>query len=312
MKRGMWVAFFVGAWVALALNLSSVGWLRAQPVPGAINGPTGAVVSRLDNLSLTSPTVTSLGGGAGTCASSCANVTLLGPVDTTGFETVMLNALQTGSGANMVFQGSIDSGNCQQATNWYSVSGNYSNPSGSYVTSNIGSGFSSTTVAVPTASVRCFRVFITSYASGTLQMEGMLKGGKVYPTPPSVMNINYDIWGSFGGASAGVMEACAATGTTSAVTCTLAGAGSRTTYICGFEMTSAQTSTAGSFSGTISNIEGSLTFTYQQQAAASGSNLLTRTFTPCIPASGQNTAIAISFTNANAAALDINAWGFQL
>ena len=101
-----------------------------------------------------------------------------------------------------------------------------------------------------------------------------------------------------------------ATGTTGAVVGTLAAAGAKTTYIGGFDVSAiGGTATIGPI--TIANLNGG-TFTYQYASSATGV-LLSRTFTPCIPAATPGLAITITTTaDGTATAVDVNAWGFQL
>jgi hypothetical protein len=121
--------------------------------------------------------------------------------------------------------------------------------------------------------------------------------------PLPVVAIQYPV-GSTALASAG-------TGTTGAVTATLAGASGKTTYICGFSVSGVGGSAAlGPI--TITNLIGSTTFTFQLTSSTGGS-VLTQAFRPCIPASGTNTSVAVSTTaDGTASAVDVNSWGFQL
>lgn len=100
------------------------------------------------------------------------------------------------------------------------------------------------------------------------------------------------------------------TGTTGAVVGTLAGASGKTTYICGFDISAlGGTATVGPI--VIAGLSGG-SMTYQFSSAAAGATL-SRTFTPCIPASAPNTAITITTTaDGSASAVDVNSWGFQL
>lgn len=97
-------------------------------------------------------------------------------------------------------------------------------------------------------------------------------------------------------------------GTTGAVTATLSGVQSKTTYICGFDI-SAAGGTATLSPVTIAGLLGG-TFTYQGISA--GGVPFVRTFSPCIPASAQNTAITVNTTaDGTATAVDVQAWGYQ-
>lgn len=100
-----------------------------------------------------------------------------------------------------------------------------------------------------------------------------------------------------------------ASGTTEAVVGTLAGVSGRTTFICGFDVSSIG-GTAATGPITIAGLVGS-SMTYQMSSSAAGTTL-SRTFTPCIPASAQNTAITITTTaNGTATAVNVNSWGFR-
>lgn len=103
----------------------------------------------------------------------------------------------------------------------------------------------------------------------------------------------------------------AATGTTGAVTASLAATSGKTNYIAGFNV-SAIGGTAAVGPITVTNLIGDVTFTYHMASSASG-NTLQVTFTPPIPAKAANTAIAVATTaDGTASAVDVNVWGFQL
>lgn len=96
---------------------------------------------------------------------------------------------------------------------------------------------------------------------------------------------------------------------------TLATAVGKTTYICGFTMTSAGSTAATVVSPTITGvIGGTQTFTYVSVAGVTlGNTPLVVDFAPCLPASSLNTAIVVTLPalgagNTNATA---TAWGFQ-
>jgi hypothetical protein len=100
-----------------------------------------------------------------------------------------------------------------------------------------------------------------------------------------------------------------ATGTTGAVTATLAAVHGETMSICGVDV-SGIGGTAEASPITITGLKGG-TFTYQLPVLATGGQLLlSRTFTPCIPANAANQAIAVVTTAAaGASAVDVQAWG---
>jgi len=98
-------------------------------------------------------------------------------------------------------------------------------------------------------------------------------------------------------------------GTTGAVVGTLGAATGKTTYICGFDV-SAVGGTASVGPVTIAGLIGS-SMVYQLNSAAAPVTL-SRTFTPCIPASAVNTAITVTTTaDGTASAVDVNSWGYR-
>ena len=97
-----------------------------------------------------------------------------------------------------------------------------------------------------------------------------------------------------------------ATGSTSAVVGTLAGAVGKTTYICGFSVSS--TGSAAVSPITVAGIVGS-SMVFQNLSAGAG--ILQQAFYPCVPASAPNTAITVTTTaDGTATAVNVNSWGF--
>jgi hypothetical protein len=98
-------------------------------------------------------------------------------------------------------------------------------------------------------------------------------------------------------------------------TATLAAAAGKTTYICGFTITSAGSTAAAVVSPTITNtITGTLTFTYVSVAGVTLANQsLVVPFNPCIPANAVNTTIPVSMPSLGAGNTNttVNAWGYQ-
>jgi hypothetical protein len=86
----------------------------------------------------------------------------------------------------------------------------------------------------------------------------------------------------------------------------------RTTYLCGFIVSSAGTTTGLAAAGTITGtISGTLNFTYA--FVSSGQGLLGMSLPNCIPASGQNQTITISVpAGSTGTVASLFAWGFQL
>jgi hypothetical protein len=96
-----------------------------------------------------------------------------------------------------------------------------------------------------------------------------------------------------------------ASGTTGAVVATLPGVAGKTTWICNFNVSAAGTGSIGPI--TIAGLAGG---SQVYQLTAPGS--VGATFTPCLPASAQNTAITITTTaDASATAVNVNSSGFQ-
>jgi len=103
-----------------------------------------------------------------------------------------------------------------------------------------------------------------------------------------------------------------ATGSTGAVVGTLAGAASKTTFVCGFNVSAiGGVATVGPV--TVAGLVGSSQVYQVPVNATAGQVLLTQNFNPCIPASAANTAITITTTaDGTATAVDVNSWGYQL
>lgn len=102
------------------------------------------------------------------------------------------------------------------------------------------------------------------------------------------------------------------TGSTGAVVGTLAAAASKTTFICGFNI-SALGGVASIGPVTVAGLIGSSQVYQLPVNATAGQILVTQNFNPCIPASAVNTAITITTTaDGTATAVDVNSWGYQL
>lgn len=109
---------------------------------------------------------------------------------------------------------------------------------------------------------------------------------------------------------AGAVASIAAvgTGTTGAVTATLAGVAGKVTYLCGFDV-SAAGGTATISPITVAGLLGG-TFTYQGISA--GGAPFQHAFNPCIPASAANSSITVNTTaNGTATGVAVQSWGFQ-
>lgn len=104
-----------------------------------------------------------------------------------------------------------------------------------------------------------------------------------------------------------------ATGTTAAVSVTLPGVAGKTTFICGFSMTSAGTTTAVVGTATVAGvIGGTLSYVYADPATTAV-QLIVRYPPVCIPASAQNTAIVVTQPAGGAGTTAaVTAYGYQL
>lgn len=105
----------------------------------------------------------------------------------------------------------------------------------------------------------------------------------------------------------------AGTGTTGAVTASITNAVGKFSYICGFSISTLEGVTAANTAPTVTGLVFGATFTYQIANAASTANTFSQSFAPCIPAASTGSAITVtSPANANATAVDVNVWGYQL
>jgi hypothetical protein len=123
--------------------------------------------------------------------------------------------------------------------------------------------------------------------------------------------------GMRGGGNAGypagaTPTAAGSTGTTSAVTASIAATAGKVSFLCGFSIGNAQTSTGTIVTApTVTGVIGSVTLTYEVQNTLSTSNIFSQTFSPCLAGSGQNAAVTVtSPANADASAVAVNAWGY--
>lgn len=103
-----------------------------------------------------------------------------------------------------------------------------------------------------------------------------------------------------------------ATGTTAATTATLAASASLKTYICGFSIRANATAAATANSTVTGTITGTLNYTQWTAPLASGIGLTEQIFTPCIPSSVVNTAVAVvSAAPGSGGVVSVTAWGYQ-
>lgn len=150
-----------------------------------------------------------------------------------------------------------------------------------------------------------------------------------YPTPQAGVNSRGSVGQCLNGAGVAVASVgpypcgavaitASATGTTAAVVATLVNASNKTTFICGFTYQGSNaTATQNGILVVSGTISGSLNYGYQTLALGATVPQPTATgdvFTPCIPASGINTAIVVTSPalGAGAPVATVSAWGFQL
>jgi hypothetical protein len=111
--------------------------------------------------------------------------------------------------------------------------------------------------------------------------------------------------------SGSTAETASATGTTGATTATLAAVASNYTYICGFSIRANATAAATGNATVTGTITGTLNFTQWTAPLASGLGVTEEIFTPCVPGSGTNTAIAVvSAAPGTGGVVSVSAWGY--
>lgn len=153
-------------------------------------------------------------------------------------------------------------------------------------------------------------------AAGALRVELPTNGTGVVGLNAGTNNIgNVGLIGPYPTGATAITAASGTAANANAVA-TLAAAVGKTTYICGFVLSSTGSTAAAVVAPTVAGtITGTLTFAY---ASVAGVTLANQTMivpmTPCVPGSAANTAIVVTLPalgagNTNATA---NAWGFQL
>lgn len=111
--------------------------------------------------------------------------------------------------------------------------------------------------------------------------------------------------------SGAVAETASTTGTTGATTATLATNTGQTTFICSFSIRANATGAATGNATVTGTITGTLNFTQWTAPLASGLGVTEMIFTPCVPASTTNTAIAvISAAPGSGGVVSVTATGF--
>ena len=133
--------------------------------------------------------------------------------------------------------------------------------------------------------------------NGNVCTQGGLGGGGTGPGGAAMIN-----------ASSGNVAAATATAT-------LPATAGKTTYICGFSITSSGSTGALVVSPTVTNlVSGTATFTYTSAAGVTVANApLVVPFNPCLPASAANTTIVVSMPSLGAGNTNttVNAWGYK-
>ncbi len=111
--------------------------------------------------------------------------------------------------------------------------------------------------------------------------------------------------------SGATAETASATGTTGATTATLATSSTKTTFICGFSIRANATAAATGNATVTGTITGTLNFTQWTAPLASGLGISEMIFSPCVPASAVNTAIAVvSAAPGTNGIVSVTAWGY--
>jgi len=147
-------------------------------------------------------------------------------------------------------------------------------------------------------------------------MSGLLVGTAGAPAA-DVVTVQSPITSGSAGYPAASTPISASSGNVAAATATatLAQVASKTTYICGFSITSSGSTAAAVVSPTIANlITGTMTFTYTSVAGVTLANQpLVVPITPCLPANAQATTIVVSMPSLGAGNTNttVSAWGFQ-
>jgi hypothetical protein len=282
--------------LAQGTNSGAGGGPVTSPLGAAQSSPTAPV-------SVVEPDDFNVCTGGNTC--SVTGVGALFTQDMLGYESLSCQVTANAGADTITFESSNDG-----VTNWSATSGLINNATGGspavtttttttpaiYTFSKKGEfirGRVSAGAGTATVACRLHKSPVTNvYAAPTLQ-AGSVAIGKI---GPGLTTAQTQIQGN-------------ATGTTGAVVGTLAGAASKTTWICDFDVSAVGTaSTVGPI--VVAGLLGG-SKSYQLFATANGS-YLSKNFTPCLQASAQNTAITITTTaDATATAVNVNSTGYQ-
>lgn len=102
-----------------------------------------------------------------------------------------------------------------------------------------------------------------------------------------------------------------ATGTTGATTATIPALQGLTAYLCGFSIRANATAAATGNATVTGLMSGTLNFTQWTAPLASGIGIVEPNMDACVPASGQNQAIAVvSAAPGSGGTVSVSAWGF--
>lgn len=133
--------------------------------------------------------------------------------------------------------------------------------------------------------------------------------GATFPVSGTVTTTGPATGGSY--PNAATPTTASAVGTTGVTTATLAAISAKTTYLCGFTITSDATAALAGTATVTGPIGGTLSF-IQNVGAATAAGILTQTFNPCIPSSTTNTAIVVNSVAAGVGGnTAVVAWGYQ-
>lgn len=222
-----------------------------------------------------------------------------------GFATTLLSLRGTYGGATVKFQFSDDGG-----TTWFDVLGNKNEAAGRESTSVLVDNSSRSWTINPGPGADSMRVVLTAISTGSLSAHFSINScpttnGVTASSDPNTATSALASEYPFGATPV----TAAGSGATGAVVGTLAATAGKTNYICGFDVSAIGGTAAVGPIVVAGLISGS--FTYQLASLVAG-NLLGRTFKPCIPASGANTAITVTTTaDGTASAVNVNIAGFR-
>lgn len=147
-----------------------------------------------------------------------------------------------------------------------------------------------------------FRIRSTAVASGTVSVS---ISPSAFPFTPVSSEVPYP--------TSAVPVTASTTGTTGVTTATLPAVANKNTYITGFTILANATTVSTGNATVIGTISGTLNFTQWTAPAASGIGQVNISFTPAIPSSAVNTAIAVnSAAPGTGGVVSVTAWGYQL